>query len=52
MKKIENWPSFWSFSGKEISFFKKDFLHFACFIVDIHAMPWKAMCHQDLEAGR
>ncbi len=34
------------------SFFKKTFLRFAYFIVDIHAMPWKAMCHQNLEAGR
>jgi hypothetical protein len=36
---------------KNYFFFKKVFLHFAYFIVDIHAMPWKAMCHQDLEAG-
>jgi hypothetical protein len=37
---------------KNYSFFKKAFLSFAYFIVDTHATPWKAMCHEDLEGGR
>jgi hypothetical protein len=35
---------------KIYSFFQKAFLRFAYFIVDIYAMPFQGMCHQDLEA--
>jgi hypothetical protein len=35
---------------KNYSFFQKAFLRFAYFIVDIYAMPFQGMCHQDLEA--
>jgi hypothetical protein len=38
-EKIENWPSFWSFSEKNLFVFQKAFLCFAYFILDIHAMP-------------
>jgi hypothetical protein len=30
-------------------FFQKAFLHFVYFVVDIYAMPFQGMCHQDLE---
>jgi hypothetical protein len=49
-KKNENWPRFWPLADKIYSFFQKAFLHFAYFIVDIYAMPFHGMCHQDLEA--
>jgi hypothetical protein len=48
----ENWPSFGHLAEKNLFFFKESFSALCYFIVDVHAMSWKAMCHQDLEAGR
>jgi hypothetical protein len=49
-EKNENWPRFWPFSEKNLFLFQKAFLRFVYFIVDIYAMPFQGMCHQDLEA--
>ncbi len=49
-KKMKIGQVFGHLVEKFYSFFQKAFLHFVYFIVDIYAMPWKGMCHQDLEA--
>ena len=49
-KKMKIGQVFSHLAKKIYSFFQKAFLRFAYFIVDIYAMPWKGMCHQDLEA--